>query len=219
MLPIWLLCTLAGLIRFAKAVPCSDIGWPTLDRKTGQTVAPKYPDPFKQGQGWDIIKAQDCWVRFQTPGDKFHGSGSLNPFDARVTTTRWTATGEQVTSTMKHYTGSPTNIMLWQRMSGWALLYAGIITDPDVSFNRQERLNEYNTVISLCKSSLATKNLPSIELMGFSAALRHAQADSSRTIGEGRKYGTGECMGSKGAGISSRLCIYNDTSSILGRQS
>ena len=51
--------------RLAIAVDCRLIGIGTLRGVNGQTV--QLLDPFTPGQGFDIVKATDCLVRFQVP--------------------------------------------------------------------------------------------------------------------------------------------------------
>ena len=148
---LWLLFSITAFSKVTNAIRCRDIGWPDgpgpNDDGTPQTDPP-YPDPFAPGQGWDIIRAQDCRVRFQTPGDRWQ-----DPKKARIPTTKWTATPTQVQNTKDAYSGKSGNIMLWMRLNLEAFQYAGILTNVDSrAITAQEGLDSPNAVLSLSKS-------------------------------------------------------------------
>lgn len=167
MYPKWVLLVVAIYTGVTNAVRCQDIGWPTgggwHDETTPDTAAP-YPDPFDPQGKWEVYKADECLVRFQTPGDA-RGGGSSNPMNARMTTTSWTANGDQVFHTMNNFGGSAGNIPLWLVMNTEAFQYAGILQNlgPNaLPIVAQSGLNEINTVLSICKLSLPSSNLHSI---------------------------------------------------------
>ncbi|EXA33778.1 hypothetical protein FOVG_15077 [Fusarium oxysporum f. sp. pisi HDV247] len=94
----------AALFEAVAAIRCSEIGWST--GRTGD--GPAGLDPFDPQGRWEVVRAKDCWVRFQSyrPGQ--------NPIDVRVTKTEFKATPEQVRGTINNYNNEgKTNIMLW----------------------------------------------------------------------------------------------------------
>jgi hypothetical protein len=150
----WAMLMGAFCVGNTNAVPCSDIGWPTAASKNDEPVPAKYPDPWDSQGLWEIYKAEDCLVRFQTPGDPLRGpsgGSGANMFPARVTTTQWTATREQVTQTVDSYFGGPGSIMLWLQMNAQAFWYANIIglnkNYPDTV--PQTGLDKENTVLNI----------------------------------------------------------------------
>ena len=102
----------AAFLSAAAAMPCSDIGW-----SSGIEGANPALDPFDPQGRWEVVKAKECWVRFQTfePGQ--------NPKDVRVTKTEFTATPAQVLGTINNYFGGPGNIMLWLPMATKSFQY------------------------------------------------------------------------------------------------
>ena len=108
-------------ISTTQSVPCASI-----EERFGQPLVPGEPkfDPLAPGQGWQVIKLENCWgMRFHpvTPGQ--------DPRTVRITTTTWTANPQQVLSTIKNYGNGPgTNIMLWFKPTTEALQYSGILT-------------------------------------------------------------------------------------------
>ncbi|KAF4341918.1 galactose-binding like [Fusarium beomiforme] len=93
----------AAFFNAVTAIPCSEIGWSTGRDSAGSAGL----NPFDPQGRWEVVKANDCWARFQT-----YAIGQ-NPIDARVTKTDFEATGSQVRHTINNYFGSPGNIMLW----------------------------------------------------------------------------------------------------------
>lgn len=104
----------AAFFSAVAAIPCSDIGW-----STGNSPP---LDPFDPQGRWEVVKANDCWVRFQT------FRPDQNPKDVRVTKTEFTATPAQVAHTINNYFGSPNNIMLWLPLSTKSLQYVRIVS-------------------------------------------------------------------------------------------
>ncbi|KAF5639311.1 galactose-binding like [Fusarium sp. NRRL 52700] len=102
----------AAFCKAVVAIPCSEIGWSTgSDGENGL-------DPFDPQGRWEVVKAKDCWVRFQS-----YKQGQ-NPNDVRVTKTEFKATPEQVRGTMNNYNNEGgTNIQLWLPLNSRTFQY------------------------------------------------------------------------------------------------
>lgn len=151
----WGTILIASLIGFAYGIPCSDIGWSTFikldtdDFDRGHVA--EYLNPLEPHPDlWDIVKAEDCWVRFQVPMADDRNRG-------RVTKTVFTATPEQIVHTMNNYFGSPSNIMLWLKLGSNAFQYANVMKLSEAGgiqvTQGQRSLDVEQTVMSVSKSS------------------------------------------------------------------
>ncbi|KAH7389131.1 hypothetical protein BKA64DRAFT_130512 [Cadophora sp. MPI-SDFR-AT-0126] len=111
---------LSIFISTSVAVTCDFI-----ERRFGEPLIPGQPrfDPLAPGQGWQVVKLENCW------GMRVHAvTKEQDPRPARVTTTSWTATPQQVLSTIQNYHNAlGTNIMLWLKPTTYALQYCGIL--------------------------------------------------------------------------------------------
>ena len=107
----------AAFFTAVAAIPCSEIGWSTGNMEESPPL-----DPFDPQGRWEVVKANECWVRFQTfqPGH--------DPKLARVTKTEFTATPGQVAHTINNYFGSPGNIMLWLPLATKSFQYVRIVS-------------------------------------------------------------------------------------------
>ena len=151
----WGTILIASLIGFAHGIPCSDIGWSTLGilpttgeyghLHTATYLRPLDPHPDL----WDIVKAEDCWVRFQVPQ-------ANDPNRGRVTKTVFEATPEQVVHTMNHYFGSGSNIMLWLKLGSNAFQYANVMVLSQAggieTTEPQRNLDADQSIMSISKS-------------------------------------------------------------------
>lgn len=73
---------LGGSLIFAvlsTAIPCSHIG----SRFGAEGTQPGL-DPFRAGQGFDIIPVQQCYIRFQNP--HLPGGDKTTPWNSRLQT-------------------------------------------------------------------------------------------------------------------------------------
>jgi hypothetical protein len=122
MIYLWtvLIATLTGVTH---AVPCWEIATASLgflDEKGYQykhTVT--YENALDSNGPWDIVKARDCYVRFQEP---------RNGQDGRITKTVFEATPEKVVHTMNNYFNNDnSNIQLWLPMNSRAFEYGKIM--------------------------------------------------------------------------------------------
>ncbi|RSL59877.1 hypothetical protein CEP51_013862 [Fusarium floridanum] len=140
----------AAFFSAAAAVPCSEIGWSAGNMGENPAL-----DPFDPQGRWEVVKANECWVRFQTfkPGQ--------NPKDVRVTKTEFTATPGQVAHTINNYFGSPGNIMLWLPMTTTSFQYANIlppvISEDHAVVDGQSSIVKGRTVLSIILPSGAKK--------------------------------------------------------------
>lgn len=122
---------IASIVGVTHAIPCSDMGWSTLEilphGKYDLMHTTLYPNPLFNDplfhDHWDIVKAKDCYVRFQVPrGD------DATRVSGRITKTEFTATPNQVLYTMNHYRGTSESIMLWLPMTSKAFQYGNAMT-------------------------------------------------------------------------------------------
>lgn len=86
----WVTATVA-FFGAVTAIPCSEIGW-----SSGNLDEAPYSDPFDPQGRWEVVKANDCWVRFQA----YEVGG--NPMNHRVTKTEFTATPDEVSHTVNN---------------------------------------------------------------------------------------------------------------------
>ncbi|KAJ4250171.1 hypothetical protein NW762_011985 [Fusarium torreyae] len=140
----------AAFLSAAAAIPCSDIGWSSGIEGVNPAL-----DPFDPQGRWEVVKAKECWVRFQSyePGQ--------NPKDVRVTKTEFEATPAQVLGTINNYFGGPGNIMLWLPMKTKSFQYANIlppkINDDFPVVDGQSSIVKGRTVLSIILPSGAKK--------------------------------------------------------------
>jgi hypothetical protein len=102
-----LITVAAAFFGAVTAIPCSEIGWSSGNPNDPNTIR-RGLDPWDPQGRWEVVKAKDCWARFQ----------SVRPdetrLSTRVTKTKFEATPEQVRGTMNSYfNGGNSNIMLW----------------------------------------------------------------------------------------------------------
>jgi hypothetical protein len=101
-----LITVAAAFFGAVTAIPCSEIGW-SSGKPNDPNTRPGL-DPWDPQGRWEVVKAKDCWARFQSMRE---GQTELS---TRVTKTKLEATPGQVKSTMNNYfNGGDTNIMLW----------------------------------------------------------------------------------------------------------
>ncbi|KAG7418297.1 hypothetical protein Forpe1208_v003733 [Fusarium oxysporum f. sp. rapae] len=134
----------AALFKAVAAIPCSEIGWSTGKMGDG----PAGLDPFDPQGRWEVVRAKDCWVRFQSyqPGQ--------NPIDVRVTKTEFKATPEQVRGTINNYGNQGnTNIMLWLPLATKSFQYAKVVPGslgPDFeAVDTQSSIDKDRTILSI----------------------------------------------------------------------
>ncbi|KAI1030024.1 hypothetical protein LB504_010381, partial [Fusarium proliferatum] len=126
------------------AIPCSEIGWSTGNKGEGQAGL----DPFDPQGRWEVVKANECWVRFQS-----YNAGQ-NPDEVRVTKTEFKATPEQVRGTINNYNNEGgTNIQLWLPLTSRSFQYAKVVPGnlgPDFEvIAPQGSIDEYHTILSI----------------------------------------------------------------------
>ncbi|KAL2076240.1 hypothetical protein VTL71DRAFT_1183 [Oculimacula yallundae] len=160
MIYLWALCiaTFAGITH---AVPCWDIATASLrfldiaekDYTWGHAV--KYENALAPPNGeWDVVRAKDCYVRFQEP---------RGGQDGRITKTVFEATPAQVLSTMMNYFNEKrSNIALWLPMNSRAFEYGEIMNlaregGNHPGFDGQGTLKEDAVVMSIILPSGASK--------------------------------------------------------------
>ncbi|KAF9775305.1 hypothetical protein IL306_006600 [Fusarium sp. DS 682] len=140
----------AAFLSAVAAVPCSEIGW-----SSGINGENPGLDPWDPQGRWEIVKANDCWARFQT-----YKMGQ-NPIDVRVTKTEFEATPGQVRHTINNYFGSPGNIQLWLPLATKSLQYANILPEmisPDhEAVEGQSSIVRERTIVSIILPSGAKK--------------------------------------------------------------
>ncbi|OBT40676.1 hypothetical protein VE00_08680 [Pseudogymnoascus sp. WSF 3629] len=121
----WWTTLIASIVGVTHALPCSDLGWSTLEiLPTGNydlMHLVQYPNPLVNNPLWDIVKAKDCYVRFQVPLEE---NGNV----AEITKTEFIATPDQVLHTMNNYfNDQKKNIMLWLPMTSKAFQYGNVM--------------------------------------------------------------------------------------------
>ncbi|RBR20155.1 uncharacterized protein FIESC28_05434 [Fusarium coffeatum] len=137
----------AALLCTVAAIPCSELGFVASETDLMQGIVDSPYDPFDPQGRWEVVKANDCLVRFHT-----YDAGQ-DPHSARVTETRWAATPSAVRHTMNHYGGSPGNIMLWLPLTSKAFQYANIlprfISNDHEQVTGQSSIRRERTVLSI----------------------------------------------------------------------
>jgi hypothetical protein len=108
----------AAYFKAVVAIPCSDFGWSTpIDNERLDGL-----DPFDPQGRWEVVKAKDCYVRFQSY------KKDQSPDDARVTKTEFKATPEQVRGVMNNYFNEGgDNIQLWMPLNSRTYQYVRAI--------------------------------------------------------------------------------------------
>ncbi|KAF4434136.1 hypothetical protein FACUT_7988 [Fusarium acutatum] len=103
---LWVIAATA-FFKAAVAIPCSETGWST-GHVDDNNFRPGL-DPFDPQGRSVVVKAKDCYVRFQS-----YDLGLVqNPDDFQVTKTEFKATPEQVRGTINNYKNSSgTNVQL-----------------------------------------------------------------------------------------------------------
>ena len=98
--------------------------------------------PSKRVAGYTF---ESCFVRWQQQ------QGTQSPTDARVTTTNWDETSQQVTDTINNYSETPqaNNVPLWLEGGFTALTYAGFFTCTAFRMTPQGNLINDNVVASI----------------------------------------------------------------------
>ena len=109
----------AACFRAVSAIPCSKIGWSSGNLADADTYQEGY-NPFDPQGRWEVVKANDCWVRFQS-----YKVGET-PLGARVNKLVFTATPGQVRSTINGFSNNPSNIMLWLPLMSTSFQYVRI---------------------------------------------------------------------------------------------
>ncbi|CZT41788.1 uncharacterized protein RSE6_01574 [Rhynchosporium secalis] len=185
MVYLWavLITTLVGVTR---AVPCWEIATSTLQSLDAPgysyTHTIKYNNALDPDGPWDIVRAQDCYVRFQEPRD-----GG----DGRITKTVFEATPSQVLTTMMNYFNGGSNIALWLPMNSRAFEYGMIINlaragGNHEAFDGQGSLGGDALVMSIILPSGASKlkrvNPPSGECT-YEQKVNVAAAQSGGIVG------------------------------------
>lgn len=127
----------AALFEAVVAIPCSEIGWSTGNKGEGQAGL----DPFDPQGRWEVVKANECWVRFQSYNE------GQNPDEVRVTKTEFKATPEQVRGTINNYNNEGgTNIQLWLPLTSRSFQY---VRAPWLSLRN---CNVYLTCMSISRA-------------------------------------------------------------------
>ncbi|KAH7175012.1 uncharacterized protein B0J16DRAFT_186509 [Fusarium flagelliforme] len=133
---------IAAFLGAATAIPCYELT--AGDVPDGRQAALGGRDPFDPRGDWDVVEANDAWVRFQAiwPGQL--------PRDARVTKTVFHASPSQVRDTINNYFGGPENIQLWLPLRTKSLQYAHMlpgnmgrdheVVDPQSSISNFQRV-------------------------------------------------------------------------------
>ncbi|PQE10690.1 hypothetical protein CJF31_00011311 [Rutstroemia sp. NJR-2017a BVV2] len=154
---------IAFIVGVTHAIPCSDMGWSTLQvLPTGKydlmhtTLYPNplYNDPLFH-EHWDIVRANDCYVRFQVPLTE----NDYKRESARIIKTEFIATPAQVLHTMNNYHGSDGNIMLWLPMTSRAFEYGNVmeLLGNHEDFDAQMSLDINYSVMSIILPSGSAK--------------------------------------------------------------
>jgi len=147
----WWTFLIATLTEVTQAVPCWEIQTATLSFLDAPGYqfkhAVTYENALDPNGPWDIVKANDCYVRFQVPRD-----GG----DGRVTKILFQATPGQVKSTMnKFFNDEGTNIQLWLPMNSVAFQYGNVYVltgNNNQRFDGQTKLGIDETVMSISES-------------------------------------------------------------------
>ncbi|EWZ84281.1 hypothetical protein FOWG_12093 [Fusarium oxysporum f. sp. lycopersici MN25] len=170
----------AALFETVAAIPCSEIGWST--GRTGD--GPAGLDPFDPQGRWEVVRAKDYWVRFQSyrPGQ--------NPIDVRVTKTEFKATPEHVRGTINNYNNEgKTNIMLRLPLATKSFQYAKVVDG---------NLGEDFEVIELQSSIDKDRTILSIILPSGKRKLEEVRPASADQGGSSINFQRAEAVGITG---------------------
>lgn len=150
----------AKCIARVQGVPCEAIGTGCYKDSNGEGVRQLWP--FTAKQGFDIVPAFSCYIRFQNPANAPGTTTSQANFWAtveasRVTQATWTTTPEDYQNTCNNFGNfGNTNVKLWLYGGVQAFQYAGLLLRR-YNFQAQTNLAALNTVVTFLLPSGVSK--------------------------------------------------------------